>query len=154
MPNLVTLLVRWASELKRFQTIDEHFALGKFQRRNTIYRALPESIKSVRKELSPPTRISSTVSRTYRDQVGSTLRRHPSRSQPTYCRMRLSVSWSTQSMSGSRTSKLRALQEQKWETCLPKDCTPLYAIAKGKGRTAKGQPKGYGATKGNGKGTG
>ena len=52
MPNLVTLLVRWESELKRFQGIDEGYALGKLQRQNIIYRALPDEIQHAKGAIS------------------------------------------------------------------------------------------------------
>ena len=43
MSNLQTLLRRWESEIDNFQALDAGYALGVFQRRNMVYRALPES---------------------------------------------------------------------------------------------------------------
>ena len=43
MSNLQTLLRRWESEIDKFQSLDQGYALGIFQRRNMVYRALPES---------------------------------------------------------------------------------------------------------------
>ena len=43
MSNLQTLLRRWESEIEKFQALDPGYALGVFQKRNMVYRALPES---------------------------------------------------------------------------------------------------------------
>ena len=43
MSGLQTLLRRWESEIEKFQALDQGYALGVFQRRNMVYRALPES---------------------------------------------------------------------------------------------------------------
>ena len=40
-----TLHKRWESELAKFAAIDPEYKLGKFQRRNIIYRALPQEIR-------------------------------------------------------------------------------------------------------------
>ena len=40
-----TLHQRWESELTKFAAVDQEYRLGKYQRRNTIYRALPQEIK-------------------------------------------------------------------------------------------------------------
>ena len=40
-----TLHKRWDSELIKFAAIDNEYKLGKFQKRNIIYRALPQEIK-------------------------------------------------------------------------------------------------------------
>ena len=53
MLGLSNLLVRWEAELTRFEVIDVGYALGKFQRRNIIYRALPDEIqRDVDKEVA------------------------------------------------------------------------------------------------------
>ena len=39
-----TLHQRWESELTRFAAVDSEYQLGKFQKRNIIYRALPQEI--------------------------------------------------------------------------------------------------------------
>ena len=43
MSGLQSLLRRWESEIDKFQALDAGYALGVFQRRNMVYRALPES---------------------------------------------------------------------------------------------------------------
>ena len=43
MRGLQSLLRRWESEIDKFQALDSGYALGVFQRRNMVYRALPES---------------------------------------------------------------------------------------------------------------
>ena len=43
MSNLQTLLRRWESEIEKFEALDPGYALGIFQRRNMVYRALSES---------------------------------------------------------------------------------------------------------------
>ena len=49
--DLMKLLTRWKSELAHFEAIDPGYNLGIFQRRNIIYRALPDSVqKEVDKE--------------------------------------------------------------------------------------------------------
>lgn len=40
-----TLHKRWESELTKFASIDPEYRLGKFQKRNIIYRALPQEIR-------------------------------------------------------------------------------------------------------------
>ena len=53
MGNLVSLLRRWESEINKFEAIDKGYSLGIFQRRNLVYRALPEAVqKDVDKEVA------------------------------------------------------------------------------------------------------
>ena len=53
MGNLVSLLRRWESEINRFGAIDKGYSLGIFQRRNLVYRALPEAVqKDVDKDVA------------------------------------------------------------------------------------------------------
>ena len=43
MSNLQNRLRRWESNIEKFQALDPGYALGIFQRRHMVYRALPES---------------------------------------------------------------------------------------------------------------
>ena len=53
MQNLSGLLRRWEAEINKFEAIDKGYALGVFQRRNMIYRALPETVqREVDKEVA------------------------------------------------------------------------------------------------------
>ena len=53
MGNLVSLLRRWESEINKFEAIDKGYSPGIFQRRNWVYRALPEAAqKDVDKEVA------------------------------------------------------------------------------------------------------
>ena len=45
MQNLSGLLRRWEAEINKFEAIDKGYALGVFQRRNMIYKALPETVQ-------------------------------------------------------------------------------------------------------------
>ena len=45
MRDFNTLIAKWESELKKFVSIDPGYELGVFQRRNIVYRALPDEIK-------------------------------------------------------------------------------------------------------------
>ena len=48
-----SLLVRWEADFARFEVIDVGYELGKFQRGNIIYGALPdEIIREVDKEVA------------------------------------------------------------------------------------------------------
>ena len=44
MPNFVTLIAKWESELKRFEILDPAYAVGHFQWKNIIYRVMPSEI--------------------------------------------------------------------------------------------------------------
>ena len=51
--NFPTLRVRWEAELKKFESIDAEYMLGKFQKRNIIYRSLPAEVQTdLNKEIS------------------------------------------------------------------------------------------------------
>ena len=53
MQNLIGLIRRWEAEINKFEAIDKGYALGVFQRRNMIYRALPETVqREVDKEVA------------------------------------------------------------------------------------------------------
>ena len=45
MSNLQSLLRKWESEIAKYEAIDPGYALGVFQRRNLVYRALPASVQ-------------------------------------------------------------------------------------------------------------
>lgn len=44
--NFTTMKVRWEAELLKFEAIDAEYRLGKFQKKNILYRALPPEIQS------------------------------------------------------------------------------------------------------------
>ena len=44
--NFPTMKVRWEAELLKFESIDAEYRLGRFQKKNILYRALPPEIQS------------------------------------------------------------------------------------------------------------
>ena len=145
--------------MKRFQVIDESYALGKFQRRNIIYRALPDEIqRDVDKEHAKGAIPAYDDFIDFVKHFSNSSRFHTAQAPkpPTANLLQDETQRELEHSVDEWTAYIEAENPPEAEMGnLPAEgLQALYAIAKGKGRTAKGQPKGYGATKGNGKGKG
>ena len=167
--NFSTLQTRWESELHRFATIDHEYALGKFQQRNILYRALPQEIQiDLDKEQSRDESLSqydemvkflTNLSRTQRFQKTSTPKPFSANLvddvEPSKF---VSQAEATPSNKASGEGEIYAVQD--WAIFLNSDegrhfisqgnqlpseaQEALYSLMKGKGKGDKGKGKGKG----------
>ena len=53
MPKFENLYIRWKAELKRHEAVDREYFIGKFRKRQIVYKSLPDEVqKSVDAEVA------------------------------------------------------------------------------------------------------
>ena len=139
--------------MKRFQSIGGGYALGKFQRRNIVYRALPDEIqRDVDKE---PTKRAIPDYENFIEFIKNLSRssRYHSTQPPKPLTANLLQDEPQSEIEHSVKDWIAYIETEGPPDAdmgnLPaKGLQALYAITKGKGRTPKGQGKSHRASKG------